>query len=111
MEQIVSRNKRRFRRHKIDAQVAVISLGRMRFDSAIELSEGGLMIKSLRRYKIGDRLEICFFLADGDFINTTGEVAYSLEPEPGDHHAGVRFVALAPQAAARIRAYVQSIRR
>lgn len=83
--------KRRYKRCAIDARAVVIHRGQYLNEIAVDVSEGGMRVRVLKPYEIGETIEVCFFLGNGAFIEEVGEVAYSYVGDDGERYIGVRY--------------------
>jgi hypothetical protein len=101
---------RRFTRSKIQMSVASLHDNRLNFDTALEMSEGGLLMKTSKAYRVGDHLDLSFCLPRGECVTARAEVCYTLEPTPGWYAAGVRFLFTSPFAPLAIRDYLDTLR-
>lgn len=93
---VPSSNDRMFPRLKLETPVACMLAGRLAFETCVEISEGGLLMKINRDYRVGEVLELRFFIPGSDSFSVTGEIAYLVDsvtdgPLPSKH-AGIRFV-------------------
>lgn len=99
---------RRFKRRKLIGRVAVVIEGRLRFEAAAEISEGGMLLRVREPLPIGTIVELRFFLPQDVFVSAHGEVGYKLEPQDGVHLAGVRFLSVGDEMKSRIAAFVSN---
>lgn len=102
---------RRYERCQIDAPVACLRPHGLCFETVVEISEGGLLMLIHHDYKIGEILDLRFFIPGQVSIALRGEIVYivdslSLGPIPS-RHAGVRFVETPATLASSIRSYIQ----
>lgn len=106
---------RRYQRCQIDAPVACLRPGGLCFETVVEISEGGLLMLINHDYKIGEILDLRFFIPGQMSIALRGEIAYivdSLSMGPTvARHAGVRFVDSPATLAPSIRSYIDRARR
>jgi hypothetical protein len=96
--------KRRFQRRKVDFPVGVLHAGNFEFETGVEIGEGENQ-KPPRSRRLDRGL---FFLPNGDFVLTLGEVIYILNSEEQGAFAGVRFLGASDRARGFIRRYVES---
>ena len=101
---------RRHERCKIQMAVASLCNNRLHFDTALEISEGGMLMKTSQAYRVGDLIDLSFVLPKGGCVTARGEVCYTLEPTPGWYAAGIRFLFTSPYAPLAIRDYVNGLR-
>ncbi|MES2965622.1 MAG: PilZ domain-containing protein [Bdellovibrionota bacterium] len=99
---------RRFKRRKLVGRVAVVMEGRLRFETAAEISEGGMLLRMKEPMAIGTSLELRFFLPNDVFVSAHADVGYKLEPHEGVHFLGLRFVELSEEMRERISRFVAS---
>lgn len=85
-------DRRQHRRCKVGLQVGVFQHGQFNFNVAVELSQGGMMLKCPVEYRVGTCIEMCFFIPGAAFTMAVGEIAYKLAPIEGFHYIGVRFL-------------------
>lgn len=97
--------KRRHKRHPLDTQVGILDRGAFSFETSVEISEGGMQLKTFKPLAVGERIEIRFFLPFGPFVSATCEVVYNYEPHLRQYYAGLRFVEIAPELVSSIRTY------
>lgn len=100
--------RRRFKRHKMDSRVAILDNQAFRFERALEISEGGMLIQSYQPVHLGRPLEVQFFLPNGTFVSMSGEVAYILGPNSREYFVGIRFRAN-PPAQQAIRDFIATV--
>ena len=78
------------------------------FQHCSNLSEGGIFLEKTIPHPVGTRVEIAFALpGEGEKIQVTAEIVSALE---GDDRLGMgmKFVDLPPEAARRIRRFIES---
>lgn len=97
---------RRHKRKKLIGRVAVVLDGRLSFETAAEISEGGMLIRAKGPLPIGTALELRFFLPQDVFVSAHAEVGYKLEPHEGVHMLGLRFVELSEDMRNRIAQFI-----
>lgn len=85
-------NRRQYKRCKVSLQVGVFQHGQFNFNVAVEISQGGMLLKCPVEYRVGTCIEMCFFIPGAAFTMAVGEIAYKLDPIDGVHYAGVRFL-------------------
>jgi c-di-GMP-binding flagellar brake protein YcgR len=97
---------RRYKRRKLVGRVAVVMDGRLRFETAAEISEGGMLLRTNEVLPVGSRVELRFFLPQDVFISAHAEIGYKLEPHEGVHFLGLRFLELSEEMRDRIAQFV-----
>lgn len=105
---VSDRDKRRFKRCTLDTAVAVTCKGQFLVQSCVNISEGGLLVRAFSKYTVGDVIDVSLFVPGGDFVKASGEVVYILEPNPGEHYLGVRFLKASTAAQGSIRRFVET---
>ena len=83
---------RSYARRKCVANVAIHRHGLFGFETALELSEGGMLIQAHGNYKIGDKCTVNLLVPGGSFISTAAEVVYVIEESGGGRQYGLRFL-------------------
>jgi hypothetical protein len=87
---------RRYKRRKFITPVGLWIGGRFVIEKAVEVSEGGILLRvdagADTPLRVGDMFELQFFLPRGNFISAQAEVVYLLEPDSGEHYVGFRFL-------------------
>lgn len=86
---IKTSNSRRFKRVRVTATMGALCEGRHRFHTALEISEGGLLLQSLHRYSIPDIVDVGIPLPGEQTIVAEAKMLYALEPD-GDLHFSER---------------------
>lgn len=97
---------RRYKRKKLVGRVAVVLEGRLRFETAAEISEGGMLLRTKDPLPVGTAVELRFFLPQDVFVSARAEVGYKLEPHEGVHMLGLRFLRLPEDMRSRIAQFV-----
>jgi PilZ domain len=85
-----SKCSRQNKRYKISLRVAVAKHSTLLFETAVEISKGGLLLKTNSLPMLYQILELRFFLPNREFVSVKGEIVYLLKVE-GQHYAGIRF--------------------
>ena len=104
--QFANRRIRSFARRKCLANVAIHRHGLFGFETALELSEGGMLIRAQGHYKVGDRCTVNLLVPGGSFISTAAEVAYILDEPGGERQYGLRFLEPSTHVKIEIREFV-----
>lgn len=99
--------KRRYQRRSVDCRAVLIHRGQYLNETAVEVSEGGMRVRVLKPYDVGDPLEVCFFLGSGAFIEQVGEVVYSYLTEDGERFIGIKYSNPTPINQNLIRQFVE----
>jgi len=99
---------RRYKRRKLVGRVAVVIEGRLRFETAAEISEGGILLKMNEPLPVGTRVELRFFLPQDVFVSAQAEVGYRLEPHEKVHFVGLRFHDITDEMKKRISNFVEN---
>lgn len=105
---------RRYERCEIQAPIACIRDEGLAFETVVEISEGGLLMLVSHDYKIGEIMDLRFFIPGHVSIEIRGEIAYLMDsvtmgPSPA-RHAGVRFLEAPETLAPSIRSYILKIK-
>jgi hypothetical protein len=98
-------DKRRFKRCPLDTVTGVSRDGEFHFENSVEISEGGMKLITTGDYKVGDRIDVFFFVPKGKFVKAVGEVAYLL-PENSHRQVGLRFDEPSESSCEAIREFV-----
>lgn len=101
-------DKRRFKRRKIQVQVAVFYRGDYFYEKSCEVSEGGMLLRVTSDYAVGDLVELCFVASSGDLVEERAEVVYRLVGEGGESYVGVRFIDISINNQKLIHQFVES---
>ncbi len=88
--------KRRFKRRRILVQVGIVYRGDYFYETACEISEGGMLLRVTNEYGVGDMIEVCFVADSGDLIEERVEVVYRLKGPDRSEYIGVRFTDISP---------------
>lgn len=104
---------RRFERCRIDAPVACLRDEGLCFETAVEISEGGMLMLVQHDYKIGETLDLRFFIPGQMSVAIRGEVAYAMDslsfgPFPSKH-VGIRFLDNPETLAPSLRTYISKV--
>lgn len=84
--------RRQFRRVPVSLVINYETLDQFFEDYALNISLGGVFIRSKKPLDIGTRLKIKFNLPElNDMIETTGVVAHVVNQDDGDCGMGIRF--------------------
>lgn len=98
---------RRYRRSTIDVKVGLYYRNEFRFETGIQISEGGMLLAVRQPYQVGDALELCFFLPEGEMIEARAQVVYALDQESEQNlKIGLAFHVLPSNMQRWIRNYV-----
>ena len=85
--------RRQFKRCRLEILVGVSRLGQFGFEYSVDVSQGGMCLGVYSKYQVGEVVDISFFIPPtGEVVQVRGEVVYILEPSPGEHFAGIRFL-------------------
>lgn len=103
------RKQRRFRRRPITVQVEVTRGGEFHIQDAVDISEGGLLLRVFTDYKIHDRVNVGLVIPGENYVHALAEVAYLLEPSPGIQFVGLRFVQTSTGDQTSIRRFIRSL--
>jgi Tfp pilus assembly protein PilZ len=98
--------RRQHKRRAIDIPVGTICRDQGYFETALELSEGGILVRSDFEYRVGDSAELCFFIPEVSFVAELAEVVYVIDCHSSSRLVGLRFPKPSEEAAASIRTYV-----
>ncbi len=76
--------------------------------SSVNVSSGGMLIRSREKLSQGDRIECSFYLPDGSRVSAQGEIVRAVRQDsPSDaSHYGIRFMAFSPGSEAAITAFI-----
>ncbi|RYZ73194.1 MAG: PilZ domain-containing protein [Proteobacteria bacterium] len=96
---------RRYSRGTYTCPVACFDEAHLSFATGLEISEGGLLISADADYKIGEILQVRFFIPGTASYEANCEVAYVVK-STNDRFAGLRFVETNEQLKASIREFV-----
>jgi Tfp pilus assembly protein PilZ len=96
------------KRRPVDVPIGSICHGQGYFERALELSIGGLLVRSEFQYKIGDNVEVGFFLNEKDFVAGITEVVYVIECNSESRLAGMKFSDASPTSLEAIQRYVDT---
>ena len=95
------------KRKSIETYVSLFNGKTLVFSIAADISEGGMRLRTDSALKVGENLEVRFFLPNGEFISTHSKVAHMTESNTGEFVAGIQFLKISELAQSRIGAYVQ----
>lgn len=104
-----SLDSRRFKRCRFISPIAVLCSGSNLLERCVEISEGGMLIRTDFHVPMGQKLELTFVLPDGEFVATRGDTVYSFEPQRGEIYVGIRFSANDFHGRESIRKFVEGI--
>lgn len=100
---------RRFRRRCFSTQVGFLRPNeKVRYTTCVDICEDGIRICADPSYKIGEVLELSFFLPDGTFVMAMGKIVHALQTSPDQFRVGLKFHLISPTQAERIREFVDS---
>lgn len=98
---------RQYKRQLVELSVGSICNDQGFFETALQVSEGGLLIRTQFRYKVGDQPELGFFLPNGELVSGLGQVVYVMSTNVKDAVlAGVSFTQIDEQMRRAIRNFV-----
>ena len=86
----------------------MVIAGRLQFETAAEISEGGMLLKMNEPLPVGTRVELRFFLPQDIFVSANAEVGYKLEPQENVHFVGLRFHDITDEMKKRISDFVEN---
>ncbi len=89
-------HRRRHKRFKTSLHVAVANHYTLLFETAVQISKGGMLLRTNNLPIMHQTLELRFFLPNKDFIFVKGEIVYRLKVD-GQYYAGVRFLGSNPE--------------
>ena len=91
MGKIVLGNKRRPRR-LLSAPLGCLALGEYTMESTVEIGEGGLMMKTLRRFANGSRILLNFYIPGGEILVVPANIVWCrTNEEERINYYGVEF--------------------
>lgn len=83
-------DRRQHKRFRTSLHVAVANNYSLAFETAIEVGQGGMLLRTHGLPILNQNLELRFFLPNKEFVFIKGEVVYRLKHE-NQYYAGVRF--------------------
>jgi c-di-GMP-binding flagellar brake protein YcgR len=98
--------RRRYRRRKFSTPVGLWVGERFAIEKAVEISEGGALLRVQKPLETGRVYELQFFLPEGGFISAQAEVVYQLEPNTSEYYLGIRFINIPLRFQTLIREFV-----
>lgn len=103
--------RRRFPRRQFLRSVGLLEGGKYTMEYGVEIGEGGLLLESERKLRVGTHVVLNLYINSGNFVSVTGEVLYLLpdaERQPGMAHGafGIKFNNLAFENKRMIRDYI-----
>ncbi len=93
---------RRFPRRRFREKIGVLHKGEYAMSGAVEIGEGGMLLKPESTPVIGDLVTVNFFIPAKDFITVMGQIIY----KRGTEFFGVRFLDLDFNSKRIIRDYI-----
>lgn len=108
-EAILPAQGRRYSRGPFSAPIACVHESRVTFETAVEISEGGLLVSTSSDYKIGEILKLSFFIPGVTSFEADCEVTYLVNSSGqalSAGFAGLRFLESNEHLSASIREFV-----